>query len=177
MFSLRQSMKKSLLSPTVLLCLCAGAWAMPMGSQARSVIPADIQQIVSVDYRALKNSDTAMALKNQVEPDNLKQFEEALKSAGMDPDKDVEQLTVASYRNNKQTVKMVGVAQGDFPMKAFLKRMTLHKIKPVKVRNTDLWPMSGGMDMTFLDENTLLFGDRASVQGALDARDGYTPTL
>jgi len=42
----------------------------------------------------------------------LKQFEEALKSAGMDPDKDVEQLTVASYRNNKQTVKMVGVAQG-----------------------------------------------------------------
>jgi hypothetical protein len=148
-----------------------------MGSQARSVIPADIQQIVSVDYRALKNSDTAMALKNQVEPDNLKQFEEALKSAGMDPDKDVEQLTVASYRNNKQTVKMVGVAQGDFPMKAFLKRMTLHKIKPVKVRNTDLWPMSGGMDMTFLDENTLLFGDRASVQGALDARDGYTPTL
>lgn len=170
-------MKKSLILFTVIGGLCAGAWATPMGSQARSVIPSDIQQIVSVDYRALKNSDTAMALKNQVEPDNLKQFEEALKSAGMDPDKDVEQLTVASYRNSKQALKMVGVAQGDFPMKGFLKRMTLHKIKPVKVRNTDLWPMSGGMDMTFLDENTLLFGDRTAVQGALDARDGYTPAL
>jgi hypothetical protein len=150
---------------------------MPLGTQARGVIPSDIQQLISVDYRALKNSDTAMALKQQIEPDNLKQFEEALKGAGIDPEKDVEQLTVASYRNAKQIIKMVGVAQGDFPMKAFVKRMTLHKIKPTKVRNTDVWPMSGGMDMVFLDENTLLFGDRSAVQGALDARDGYSPTL
>ena len=169
-------MRRSALLLTVLLS-CATAWAMPLGTQARGVIPSDIQQLISVDYRALKNSDTAMALKQQIEPDNLKQFEEALKGAGIDPEKDVEQLTVASYRNAKQTIKMVGVAQGDFPMKAFVKRMTLHKIKPTKVRNTDVWPMSGGMDMVFLDENTLLFGDRSAVQGALDARDGYSPTL
>jgi len=150
---------------------------MPLGTQARGVIPSDIQQLISVDYRALKNSDSAMALKQQIEPDNLKQFEEALKGAGIDTEKDVEQLTVASYRNARQTIRMVGVAQGDFPMKAFLKRMAVHKIKPVKVRNTDLWPMSGGMDMVFLDENTLLFGDRSAVGGALDARDGYSPTL
>ena len=53
---------------------------------------------------------------------------------------------MASYRNGKQTIKIIGVAQGDFPMKAFLKRMSLHKIKPVKIRNTNLWPMSGGLD-------------------------------
>jgi hypothetical protein len=170
-------MKKSFLGFSVFLLACAGAWAMPLGTQARGVIPGDIQQIISVDYRALKNSDTAMALKNQVEPENLKQFEEALKGVGIDPDKEVEQLSVASYRTSKQAVKMIGVAQGDFPMKAFLKRMKLHKIKPVNIRNTDLWPMSGGMDMTFLDEDTLLFGDRSAVQGALDARDGYSPTL
>lgn len=170
-------MKRLALGLGVFLLSCVAAWAMPMGTQARGVIPSDVQQIISVDYRALKNSDTAMALKQQVLPDNLKQFEGALKGVGIDPDRDVEQLTFASYRNAKQGVKIVGVAQGDFSMKAFLKRMRLHKIKPVKVRNTDLWPMSGGMDMTFLDDNTLLFGDRSAVQGALDARDGYTPTL
>ena len=170
-------MRRSALVLTVFLSSSAAVWAMPLGSQARGVVPSDIQQLISVDYRALKNSDTAMALKQQIEPDNLKQFEEALKGAGIDTEKDVEQLTVASYRNARQTIKMVGVAQGDFPMKAFLKRMAVHKIKPVKVRNTDLWPMSGGMDMVFLDENTLLFGDRSAVQGALDARDGYSPTL
>ena len=170
-------MKKSLLGFAAFLLSGVSVWAMPMGTQARGVIPSDVQQIISIDYRALKNSDTAMQLKNQVEPDNLKQFEEALKAAGMDPEKNVEQLTVASYRNAKQTIKMVGVAQGDFPMKAFLKRMALHKIKPAKIRNTDVWPMSGGMDMVFLDENSLLFGERTAVQGALDARDGYTSTL
>jgi hypothetical protein len=170
-------MKISLLGFAAFLLSGVSVWAMPMGTQARGVIPSDVQQIISIDYRALKNSDTAMQLKNQVEPDNLKQFEEALKAAGMDPEKNVEQLTVASYRNAKQTIKMVGVAQGDFPMKAFLKRMALHKIKPAKIRNTDVWPMSGGMDMVFLDENSLLFGERTAVQGALDARDGYTSTL
>ena len=94
-------MKRFLLGFAVLLFSGVSVWAMPMGTQARGVIPSDIQQIISVDYRALKNSDTAMQLKNQVEPDNLKQFEEALKSAGMDPEKNVEQLTVASYRTPK----------------------------------------------------------------------------
>ena len=36
---------------------------MPLGTSARVVIPADIQQLISVDYRALKNSPTALALK------------------------------------------------------------------------------------------------------------------
>ncbi len=54
-------MKKSLLCLGVFLFLAVSVWAMPMGTQARGVIPSDIQQIISVDYRALKNSDTAMA--------------------------------------------------------------------------------------------------------------------
>ena len=111
----------------VLLILSAAAWAMPLGSSARTVIPSDIQQIISVDYRALKNSDTAMALKQQVLPPSLKEFEGALRGVGIDPDKDVEQLTFASYRSGKQGVRVVGVAQGQFPMAAFLKKMKLQK--------------------------------------------------
>jgi hypothetical protein len=161
----------------VLLLSCSVALALPMGSSARSVIPSDVQQIISVDYRTLRNSDTAMALKQQVLPESLKQFEGALKGVGIDPDKDVEQLTFASFRNEKKDVRVVGVAQGTFPTKTFLKKMRLQKIKPHKIRNTDLWPMGSGMEMTFLDDNTLLFGDRSAVQSALDARDGFSSTL
>ena len=96
----------------VVLMLSAAAWAMPLGSSARTVIPSDIQQIISVDYRALKNSDTAMALKQQVLPPSLKEFEGALRGVGIDPDKDVEQLTFASYRSGKQGVRVVGIAPG-----------------------------------------------------------------
>jgi hypothetical protein len=161
-----------------ILFLCSVAvWAMPLGSSARAAIPADVQQIICVDYRALRNSETAQALKQQVLPENLKEFEGALKAVGIDPEKDVDQLTFASYRTPKQGTRIVGIAQGIFPTQTFLKKMRLQKIRPVKVRDASLWPMSGGMQMTFLDDSTLLFGDRSSIQGALDARDGYGNTL
>ncbi len=168
---------KSMKLGLCLLFMSATLWAMPLGTSARGVVPSDIQQIISVDYRALKNSETAQALKQQVLPDSLKQFELALKDVGIDPDKDVEQLTFASYRSGKQGVKIVGIAQGQFPLKSFLKKMRLSKVKPAKYRTANLYSTGGGMQMSFLDETTLLFGDSGAVRGALDARDGYTSTV
>lgn len=164
-------------SAILLLVVSASAMAMPLGTSSRSVVPSDLQQLISVDYRALKNSDTAMALKQQVLPENLKQFESALKGIGIDTDKDLDQLTFASYRSGKSGVQVVGVAQGQFPVKAFMKKMTLRKVKPVKYHTTDLYSMGNGMLMTFLDDSTLLFGNQTAVQGALNARDGYITNL
>src|SRR5579864_945091 len=96
------------------LLLAGISYAMPLNSSARAVIPSELQQLISVDYRALKDSPTAMALKQQVLPDNLKQFEAALKGIGIDPDKDVDTLTFASFHAGKQGVKTVGVAAGPF---------------------------------------------------------------
>ena len=159
-----------------LLILAGSTWALPLGSSARTAIPSDIQQIISVDYRSMKNSNTAMALKAQVLPENLKQFEAALKGSGIDPEKDVDQLTFASYRM-KQAVRVMGVAQGSFSGKLVAKKMALRKVKPIKYRTADIYPMSNGMEMSFLEEDTLLFGDHAAIKYALDARDGYTTTL
>jgi len=159
-----------------LLILAGSTWALPLGSSARTAIPSDIQQIISVDYRSMKNSNTAMALKAQVLPENLKQFEAALKGSGIDPEKDVDQLTFASYRM-KQAVRVMGVAQGSFSGKLVAKKMALRKVKPIKYRTADIYPMSNGMEMSFLEEDTLLFGDHAAIKDALDARDGYTTTL
>src|SRR5471030_1350987 len=139
--------------------LTSFAFATPLGTSARSIVPGDLQQLISVDYRALKDSTTAMALKQQVLPDNLKQFEAALKAIGIDPDKDLDTLSFAAFRTAKQGVKGVGVASGSFEMKAVLKKMKLQKFKPTKYRNSDLYPMDGGMMMSFLDDNTLLFGE------------------
>jgi len=165
---------------TILGCfvvLSVAALAMPLGTSSRAVIPSDIQQIISVDYRALHDSPTAMALKEQVLPESLKLFEKALKGVGIDSERDVDQLTFAAYRMGKKDVKVVGMAQGSFSSRTVLKRMKLKKIVPTKYRQAEMYAMGNGMIMSFLDENTLLFGDDGAVKGALDARDGYTPTL
>ncbi len=159
------------------LLLVSMAYAMPLNSSARSCVPGDLLQLISVDYRALKDSPTAMALKSQLMPDNIKQFEAALKNIGLDPDKDIDTLAFASFHAGKQGVKTIGVAAGPFNMKAVLKKMKLQKFVPKKYGQSEIYPMDGGFVMSFLDDSTLLFGDSTSIRVALDTRDGQVLSL
>src|SRR5205085_6298800 len=139
------------------------------------VIPAEVQQIICVDYRTLKSSSTAMALKNRVLPENLKQFEGALKGFGVDPEKDIEQLAFISFRHTG-AVRVVGIAQGDFPTQQIVKRFGIRKVKPARYGLNDLWA-AGGMQMTFLDPTTMLFGESTAVKLVLDTQNGELPSL
>lgn len=169
---------KKLLSRLILsLLLCVPAFAAPLSSNARTVIPSAIQQIISVDYRALRGSQTALALKNRVLPDNLKQFENALRVSGIDPNKDVEQITFVTYRNSKNIVNAIGIAQGPLKQKEFLQKMKLKGVKPEKYLLSYLYPMGSGMQLVFLDPSTIVFGESGSLKGAIDVRDKGAESL
>jgi len=141
------------------------------------MVPSEIQQLIGVDYRALKDSPTAMALKQQVLPDNLKELETALKGIGIDAERDLDQLNFASFRTEKKGIQTIGVAQGSFSAKAVLKKMKLKKIAATKYGTANIFPMDNGLVMTFLDDNALAFGTPASLHSALDTRDGKRPSL
>jgi hypothetical protein len=151
--------------------MCLPASAASLSSNAQTVIPSAVQQIISVDYRDLRDSQTAIALRDRVMPDNVKQFENALKAAGVDPNKDVEQLTFVSYRAPKGMLRSVGIAQGPFKQREFLAKMKVRKIKAEKYLLSDIYPMGNGMQMVFLDPTTILFGENAAIKGAIDVRD------
>jgi hypothetical protein len=167
---------KNLCFAVLLLCATAG-YAMPIASSARSLVPSEIQQLIGVDYRALKDSPTAQALKQQVLPENLKEFETALKGIGIDSEHDLDQLSFASFRTEKKGIQTIGVAAGSFSAKAVLKKLKLKKIAGTKYGATRIYPMDNGMVMTFLDDNTLAFGEPESLHSALDTRDGKRPSL
>jgi hypothetical protein len=169
-----KTVKACLAAVMLVVLLGAFANAMPLNSSARAVIPAELQQLISVDYRAMKDSATAMQLKQQVLPDNLKEFEAALKGVGIDPDKDLDTLAFAAFRTAKGATKQIGVAAGPFNVKAVLKKMAVRKIKPTKYHTANIYPMDGGLVMVFLDDSTLLFGEFSSVKLALNTRDGET---
>ncbi len=162
------------------LLLVSMAYAVPLNSSGRACIPAEVLQVISVDYRSLKDSPTALALKTQLMPDNIKQLEAALKGIGIDPDKDVDTLTFASFHSGKQGVRGVGIASGPFDMKAVRKKMKLQHYVPKKYPTggtTDVYPMEGGLYMSFLDDSTLLFGEPTALHHALDVRDGTELSL
>ena len=154
------------------------AWAAPLSSNARTVVPSAVQQIISVDYRELRDSPSARALKDRVMPDSIKQFEAALRGVGIDPDRDAEQLTFVSYRAPKGVLRSIGIAQGPFREREFLQKAKVKKIKPVKYLLAEIYPMgSAGMQMVFLDPTTILFGDSSALRGALDVRDNGAESL
>jgi hypothetical protein len=152
-------------------------WAAPLSSNARTVVPSAVQQIISVDYRELRDSPSARALKDRVMPDSIKQFEAALRGVGIDPDRDAEQLTFVSYRGPKGVLRSIGIAQGPFKQKEFLQKAKVKKIKPTKYLLSDIYPMSEGMEMMFLDPTTILFGDSTAIRGAIDVRDNGAESL
>jgi hypothetical protein len=168
-------MKKSCFA-VLLLCATVG-FAMPIASSARSMVPSELQQLIGVDYRALKDSPTAQALKDKVMPDNLKELETALKGIGISSDRDLDQLNFASFRTDKKGIQTIGVAQGSFSAKAVLKKLKLKKISATKYGTASIYPMNNGLVMSFLDDNTLAFGNPESLHSALDTRDGKRPSL
>ncbi len=168
---------KQLVIGLMIGALCLPAAAAPLSNNARTVVPSAVQQIISVDYRDLRDSQTARALKDKVMPDNIKQFENALRGVGIDPDRDAEQLTFVSYRGPKGLLRGIGIAQGPFKQKEFLAKAKAKKIKPTKYLLADIYPMGSGMQMVFLDPTTILFGDVDAIKGAIDVRDNGAESL
>jgi len=164
--------------------------ASQLSGDARSSIPKDVQQIIVVDYKAMLNSPAAMQLKDRVLPPELKRLETALKTSGLKVDQDAETLAFAAYRAQSTSAttggavastggtRIIGVAQGQFQTAAILAKFAKDKVKPVKLRNNDIYPMgSAGMSVAFLNQTTMVFGDREAVKNALDARDGLAPNF
>lgn len=161
--------------PLIALALSAClAQAAQLSSDAKASIPRDIQQIIVVDYRAMQNSPAAMELKDRILPPELKRLETALKSSGLKVDQDTDALAFASFRDaGGQGTRIVGIAQGQFHTREIMANFAKNKVKPVALRNNSIYPMgSNGMSVAFLNQTTMVFGEKEAVKSALDARDG-----
>ena len=153
------------------------ASAAQLSSDAKSAIPKDIQQLIVVDYHAMQNSPAAMDLKDRVLPPELKRLETALKSSGLKVDQDADVLAFAAFRDPKgEGARIVGIAQGQFHTREILANFAKNKTKPFVLRNNNVYPMgSNGMSVVFLNQTTMVFGDREAVKESMDARDGMVP--
>jgi hypothetical protein len=166
--------------PVVTLALSAALCsAAQLSGDAKAAIPRDIQQLIVVDYRAMQNSSAAMELKDRVLPPELKRLETALKTSGLKVDQDTDLLAFASFRDSGgQGTRIVGVAQGQFHTRDIIASFAKSKTKPVMLRNNSIYPMgSNGMSVTFVNQTTMVFGDKEAVKAALDARDGITSSF
>ena len=168
----------------ILVVLSDVAAAAPVSPAARSVIPAAFEQIICMDYRNFKESQTTLTLKSQVLPDDLRTFEKALGYIGIAPEKDLDTLTFASFRNSKGALRFIGIGSGSFSSRAILTKSHMKTVTPVKYRDSELYPMfeeetpkPKRLWMTFLDDDTLVFGEDEALVAALSNRSGESPNM
>jgi hypothetical protein len=155
------------------------AHAAQLSGDAKAAIPKDVQQIIVVDYKQMQTSPAAMQLKDRVLPPELKHLETALKTSGLKVDQDAEVLAFAAFRDKAGTgTRILGVAQGQFQTADIMAKFAKDKTKAVAYRQNSIYPMgSAGMSVVFLNQTTMVFGDRDAVKSALDARDGLQPNF
>jgi hypothetical protein len=153
--------------------------AAELSSDAKATIPKDVQQLIVVDYRVMQNSTAAMELKERILPPELERLAVALKNAKLNVDKDADVLAFAAFRGpNANASRIVGIAQGQFQTQVILAGFAKSKTKPIVYRNNNIYPMgAAGMSVVFLNQTTMVFGDRSAVKVALDARDGIVPNF
>lgn len=176
-------MFKTLVKVSIAPMLLAAATLAPaaqLSTDARTAVPHDVQQLVVIDYRAMENSPEAMELRGRVMPPELKQFDEALSKSGLNENHDVDQLAFALFRSSatSESLVTVGIAQGQFPEQEIIANFKKNKVKPTLVRTNSIYPLTkSGMVLCFVDASTMIFGDKAAVTKALDARDGVESSM
>ena len=173
---------------TSILITSTVALASPVSPATWRVIPSAFEQVLCIDYHTVVQSKSALALKAAVFPRILRDFEAALTSSGVDTTKDLGNLTFASFRDHGE-LRTIGVASGSFS--ALLKKVAQNPTKTYRGSNLYLMVKAPDpqlvdgkletkqkdLDMTFLDETTLLFGDRDALETVLNVFNGDTPSI
>lgn len=152
----------------------AAGEGLPTG--VRSALPAETQQIISLDQRTLRSSAAAAAARERLLPAYVRPFEQAMRSAGLDPEKDVNQLSFVLFRH-KSGLRLAAFATGSFDSKSFAARQRQKRQLPRLYRTTEVFASAEGMQIAFLDATTMLIGDETSLRAVLDARDGRSRRL
>jgi len=122
-------------------------------------------------------------LKSKVMPEGLVEFEKALRGVGIVAERDVDQLVFAMFRYQvkkekdgkevtTESLRLMGVAQGQFAGQKLKARLVKEKIKGKKYRTYSIYPMANGMSMVLLDDFNMVFGFEEVLKNSLDIYDG-----
>jgi hypothetical protein len=176
----------------VLACaLAPAARAGSLSTQVIGMFPQNVGEFAYVDLRQARSLTWFPQLQEQMLPDRMRQFEQLLASAGMDPNSQVEELAWALVPAELRadapqdtavpsSEAVVGVALGPFwpeKVEAYFKSQ---KLGTVSVRDYTLYAFggdTGDLFFCFIDSNTAIFGQRKALEKLIAVRNGEEESL
>ncbi|MGH9776014.1 MAG: hypothetical protein ACRD50_13830 [Candidatus Acidiferrales bacterium] len=157
--------------------------ANTLSSAVIGMFPKDTGEFAYADLKAARKHPWFAQLQEQILPSKLRLFEQFMRSAGVDPDTQVEELAWGVLPAGRQSPEeFVGVALGDFSPSASEAQFKQQKLPVLESRGYHLYAFGSGSGpgdifFFFIDSNTAAFGQREALEKLLDVRFGLSDSL
>jgi hypothetical protein len=166
--------------------LTATSSRLSAGSVSTSVIgmfPKSTSEFAYADLKGARKLTWFGQMQDQMLPAHMRQFEQFLASAGVDPNTQVESLAWGTIlAPGGESGDILGVALGGFDPSSTEARFKAQKIPMIEEQGFHLYAFGSGggagdILFFFLDSNTAAFGNRASLEKMIDVRMGNAESL
>lgn len=186
---MKQNGRSKFLAAFAAVALCAAALAPTtarggtLSTAIISMFPKDMSEFAYADLKQARQLSWFTEVQQQMLPANFREFEQFLRSAGIDPVMQVDEMAWgAESANSKHPYEIVGVALGQFSPDTTEARFAAQKIPVVQSRGYKLWAFGSGAGPSdiffmFFDNNTAAFGQRDLLQRLIDVRFGAAESL
>jgi hypothetical protein len=194
--------RRTIFGMALLLSIAVGAGPtapVQAGTVTTSVLglfPRNVGEMGYADMKTARQYPWYEQLKGQLLPSRFRQFEMFLSNAGIDPEKQVDELVWAAAMPSSQSAsatdssggdsgqapqptgeQVVGIALGNFSPESTEKYFQGQKLPTIKVRGYTLLGFGSGADgrdifFFFVDSNTLAFGHRSLLEKLIGVRFG-----
>ncbi|MHB8410993.1 MAG: hypothetical protein ACYDDI_03495 [Candidatus Acidiferrales bacterium] len=159
------------------------AAANTLGTDIIGMFPKDLSEFAYADLKEARTHSWFLQLQQQMLPGNYRQFEQFLRSAGIDPDSQIDEIAWGSTSANAQhPYEIAGVALGEFSPNSTEARFAQQKIPHFEVHGYKLWAFGSGSGPNdifffFLDSSTAAFGQRDILEKLINVHFGGAESL
>jgi hypothetical protein len=163
--------------------LAVGLRADSVRPDVIGLFPKEISEFAYADLKSVRKFSWYAQLKEQMLPSRFRQFEQFLVSAGMDPERQVNELVwAATFPTAEMGEQVVGVALGQFNPTSTEDFFKAQRLPTAKFRGYTLFAYGSGVGPSdifffFLDVNTAAFGHRAILEKLIEVRYGAEESL
>jgi hypothetical protein len=149
--------------------------------QIIGLFPKEIGEFAYADLKSARKFSWYAQMKDQMLPSRFRQFEAFLVSAGIDADRQVDELVWAA-RMVEGGEQIVGVAMGQFAPESAEQFFKQQKLPTKQIHGNTLFAFGSGIGpgdifFFFLDSNTAVFGHGDLLEKLINVRMGAEESL
>jgi hypothetical protein len=160
----------------------APLYAQYAGQDALASFPADTQQMAYTNLATLRSVPQYPLIQAHLMSPQLRNLETLLQSAGVDPDKQVNELVLGWRGEVQDTTRFFGLAEGTFDPNQVHEFFVNNKMMIQRYSGYELYAFGSGtartdMFFTFIDSSRAVFGRLGDIKALIDVRAAARPAL